>query len=42
MKLLQLEKKLEKKDRMFRFFKPGACVIKLITAVIYLDSMVKP
>jgi hypothetical protein len=21
---------------------PGACVIKLITAVIYLDSMVKP
>ncbi len=28
--------------RTFDTMTPGACVIKLITAVIYLDSMVKP
>jgi hypothetical protein len=27
---------------IFKTLAPGACVIKLITMVIYLDSMVKP
>ncbi len=43
-------KKLLKKDTLavsgeeksFITSTPGACVIKLITAVIYLDSVVKP
>ncbi len=33
------------KEKLFLIFKierPVACIIKLITAVIYLDSMVKP
>jgi hypothetical protein len=29
-------------EKMLMELTPGACVIKLITAVIYLDSMVKP
>ncbi len=28
--------------KMLVMLTPGACVIKLITAVIHLDSMVKP
>jgi hypothetical protein len=30
------------KKNDFLILTPGACVIKLITAVIYLDAMVKP
>ncbi len=29
-------------DKLQLRMKPGACVIKLITTIIYLDSMVKP
>ncbi len=30
------------KEKCLTTLTPGACVIKLITAVIYLDPMVKP